>query len=465
MSVEKQFPVSLDMKQETSNDPFEVVEGDTGNRIVITVTDDGETVDLSGCRVLVIFARPDGVIAEQDNDGNGVTVGGDDNNVVDVELYSTSFSPGQINAELQVYSGDGYDTLVTSAQFNFNCRRGISNDDTMQATDEWPLLQGALNELTDIARGVQADYAETGDTDPAYIKNRGDIQPATETLTAEATLADADTLPFYDADAASHRKTTWANIVSKLGELFADLFAPLTHASRHAAGGADAVSPASILAAGKSVIFDATLPAADWGADCLNLSDEVWEQGKLDTSTGAEAASDNYVRTPSANKISVTAGNHYYLSVTGASGAVLWYDASDNYLSYGSYNVDIVAPSTTAYARVRLYVPTGISPATTPKVMFSAGSTALDWEPQGRGIHLKAADYSALAAITTVTHVAAELPNAEDITSAEFATLRAANILPGYQVAATEIVLIADETGVIPDIDVPIRVIVKGDMY
>lgn len=97
--------------------------------------------------------------------------------------------------------------------------------------------------------------------------------------------------------------------------------------------------------------------------------------------------------------------------------------------------------------------------------MVNAGSTALDWEPQGRGIHLKAADYSALAAITTVTHVAAELPNAEDITSAEFATLRAANILPGYQVAATEIVLIADETGVIPDIDVPIRVIVKGDMY
>lgn len=41
-------------------------------------------------------------------------------------------------------------------------------------------------------------------------------QSATNTLTEEAALADADTIPFYDATATAHRKTTWANIVSKI---------------------------------------------------------------------------------------------------------------------------------------------------------------------------------------------------------------------------------------------------------
>lgn len=37
--------------------------------------------------------------------------------------------------------------LSTSAKFNFMCRRGITNDDTIEATDEWPLLVGMMRRV------------------------------------------------------------------------------------------------------------------------------------------------------------------------------------------------------------------------------------------------------------------------------------------------------------------------------
>ena len=45
---------------------------------------------------------------------------------------------------------------------------------------------------------------------PAYF------QQATDGLTAETTLDDADVIPFYDASATAHRKSTWANLKAKI---------------------------------------------------------------------------------------------------------------------------------------------------------------------------------------------------------------------------------------------------------
>ncbi len=128
--------IALDIKRPTANRDFEVVEGDNGNVLEVTLTDDGVPVDLAGCRVYTIFSKSDGT-AQQDNDGRGITVEG---NKLTISLYTTSVAPGLVECELQVYSGEEQTTLVTSAKFNFMCRRGIANDDTIEATDEWPLL-------------------------------------------------------------------------------------------------------------------------------------------------------------------------------------------------------------------------------------------------------------------------------------------------------------------------------------
>ena len=61
-----------------------------------------------------------------------------------ISLFSTSFAPGMVECELQIYSGAALKTLVTSAKFNFTCRRGILNDETVQSTGEYPLLVGCL---------------------------------------------------------------------------------------------------------------------------------------------------------------------------------------------------------------------------------------------------------------------------------------------------------------------------------
>ena len=143
--VQKRFSIALDIKRPTANRDFEVVEGDNGNILEVTLTDDGQAVELSACRVCAIFSKSDGNTAQQDNDGHGITVTLP--NKLTISLYTTSVAPGLVECELQVYSGGEHTTLVTSAKFNFMCRRGIANDDTIEATGEWPILVGMMQRV------------------------------------------------------------------------------------------------------------------------------------------------------------------------------------------------------------------------------------------------------------------------------------------------------------------------------
>lgn len=138
--VKKRFAISLDAKRSTSNREVEVVYGDNGNVLMITLTDDGVPVDMRGSFVMAVFSKPDGRTAEQDTKGNGVTIGGAKNNELEIELYLSSVSPGLVECEILVFSGEEEDTLITSARFNFACRRGITNQTTIAETVEWPVL-------------------------------------------------------------------------------------------------------------------------------------------------------------------------------------------------------------------------------------------------------------------------------------------------------------------------------------
>ena len=74
--VLKQFEIALDISRSISNRAFTVVEGDTGNVLHITLTDDGEPADLSGCRVLAIFSKSTGTSSQDSGaEGGGVTIG------------------------------------------------------------------------------------------------------------------------------------------------------------------------------------------------------------------------------------------------------------------------------------------------------------------------------------------------------------------------------------------------------
>ena len=59
-TVKKRFSIALDIADSGANREFTVVEGDSGNQLSILLTDGGDPVDLTGCRVVAVFSRSDG---------------------------------------------------------------------------------------------------------------------------------------------------------------------------------------------------------------------------------------------------------------------------------------------------------------------------------------------------------------------------------------------------------------------
>lgn len=168
--IYKTFDIALELKQTSTNPTFTVVEGDTGNRLKISVTDGGSPVDLRDCRILAVFSKTNG-IAVQDSGGEGNTgidIGGTYHNEVTVSIFPASIAPGNVECELQIYSGEQSEVLITTARFNFKCNRAVMNGDALQSEEEFPLLvnliqtvQGFVNdeelrELAELER--QAEY-------------------------------------------------------------------------------------------------------------------------------------------------------------------------------------------------------------------------------------------------------------------------------------------------------------------
>lgn len=148
--VTKTFDISLDTKREDSNRAFHLIEGDTGNILHITLTDDNVPVDLTGTLINLIVSSRLGVRSQTNDpliDDNGITIGGADNNEITVDLFCSTYGVGLNEAEIQIYSkseGDEYDVLVTTARFNFDCVRALVNADTIEAVREFPILSALI---------------------------------------------------------------------------------------------------------------------------------------------------------------------------------------------------------------------------------------------------------------------------------------------------------------------------------
>ena len=90
-------------------------------------------------------------------------------------------------------------------------------------------------------------------------------QPATNSLTAETAIADADYFPFYDASAKADRKTLWSSIIAAIRAAFTA--SPLSLASG-GTGAATAASARTNLGAQAQVkTASITLAAASWTGD------------------------------------------------------------------------------------------------------------------------------------------------------------------------------------------------------
>jgi hypothetical protein len=235
----KDYSITLDMMRTLPFRPFEVVEGDTGNILHVTLLNNGDAMDLTGCNIQLAFASSNGFAMQDETSGITKTA---ETGTFDIALLPTAYGAGNVSADVQVYSGDGGETLVTSTRFDFRCRKSLISGDIIRANAAYPPLVEAAriaNEAaafallaaerinTDIGElNVQANWAETDTTLDAYIRNK----PAIPAVPAD-----------IGASPASH--------ASQHGPGGSDPVTPILHAARHASGGADALTPGNIGAA------------------------------------------------------------------------------------------------------------------------------------------------------------------------------------------------------------------------
>ena len=267
--IKKSFPVMLDMKRSASNREFELVEGDTGNEITVTLKDDGQAVDLTGCRVLAVFSKSNGT-SSQDSEAGSLIVSG---NTVTIPVYAASVAPGLVECELQVYSGENNDTLVTSAKFNFKCRRGILNADTLESTDEYPLLVGLIDDVNGLSEAVNAAEAARASAEAARTlaeaarssaeTARSSAETARSLAEAERCAAEAARISAEEgrqASIAAMREETDAAI-AELGEFSLEQLAAAYSHSQQAHDYADAWHTHSSFSHGQESRLEALLLA------------------------------------------------------------------------------------------------------------------------------------------------------------------------------------------------------------
>lgn len=258
----KVFSICLDMQQTLPFHPFEVVDGDTGNVLHITLQNNAEALLLNDCAVMVLFTSSMGFAMQDET--SGVTVC-DDPGTFTVLLDPNNYGPGIVSVDVQVYSGPNHNVLVTSTRFDFRCRRSLISAEIIRANVAYPPLVTAAQEARDATAAaieavatlgsrlgetnVQADWTQQDSTSDAFIRNKPLLTP-------------------YALGAAE-----------------------ATHASRHAADGDDPVTPASI---GAAVVTTATtsLAADAWTGAVAPYSQTVSVSG-VTASNAVVIAPDN----------------------------------------------------------------------------------------------------------------------------------------------------------------------------
>ena len=315
----KDYSITLDMMRTLPFRPFEVVEGDTGNILHVTLLNNGDAMDLNGCDIQIAFASSSGFAMQDETSG---IVKATEMGTFDITLLPTAYGAGNVSADVQVYSGEANKTLVTSTRFDFRCRKSLISGDIIRANSAYPPLVEAArvaNEAaafalaaaerinTDIGElNVQADWNETDTSQDAYIRNK----PAIPSSPGAVGAAPA-------SHAAQH------------GQGGSDPVTPILHAARHATGGADALTPGDIGAA-KLVggIIDAQESAvlinqqtASYAASAADNGKDIWlTNASATTLTIPTQASAAF---PAKTFFFVTRGGAGALTIVGASGVTV----------------------------------------------------------------------------------------------------------------------------------------------
>lgn len=272
--------IVLDIKRFSKNRVV-LVAGDTGNRFVIAFTDDGSPITFTDStpptlKAVVAFKRSDCKTILQDSsvDGNGVSFTSYAPLEVTVDVFSSSFTAGTNSCEVQIYSTatTDFDTLVTSAKFEFFARSATVDEESTQGSKEFPVLQAMIDLVKNMT--VAASTLATGSSATATLSVVGGAYKLSLGVPAGADGADGtdgmdgmDGTDGTDGQEVTLRKTDthiqwqlgsgeWQNLVA-LSDITPDVsgFVPTTRKVNN-----------------KPLSSDITLNATDVGADATGTA-------------------------------------------------------------------------------------------------------------------------------------------------------------------------------------------------
>ncbi|MBU5425022.1 phage baseplate upper protein [Tissierella pigra] len=148
----KEFDIILDIKKYKKIEEIEVVQGDLDtNQLNITIYDGLNLYSLENLNIEIAFAKSDGttVLQSSQDEDNPIIIEGD--KIICTLKTNTIASPGKVLAEVRLLE----DTrLLTSTRFELYVRKAIVNDETIESTNEFPILNKLINDVGDIIEAV-----------------------------------------------------------------------------------------------------------------------------------------------------------------------------------------------------------------------------------------------------------------------------------------------------------------------
>ncbi len=234
----KDYSITLDMMRTLPFRPFEVVEGDTGNVLHVTLLNNGEPMVLDGCTINIAFASSSGFAMQDETSGIVKT---ETPGAFDVTLLPTAYGAGNVSADVQVYSGENSTTLVTSARFDFRCRKSLISGDIIRANTAYPPLVEAARVASEAAAAALAAAARI-DTDIGELNVQADWNESDGSL--DSFIRNKPVVPVVEGNVGAPLVHA-----DRHGPGGSDPVTPVLHASRHASGGADEIAPDDISAA------------------------------------------------------------------------------------------------------------------------------------------------------------------------------------------------------------------------
>ena len=151
----KEFDIMLDIKKSKKIEDIEVVQKDYESNVFnISIVEDLEPYNLYGLNAEIAFAKSDGTTVLQDD----IEIQG--NKIRCVLKTNTIAAPGKVLAEVRILQDL---KLLTTARFDFFVRRAIVDDETIESTNEFPVLNEKIDEVNDLIEYVQGMEAIKGD--------------------------------------------------------------------------------------------------------------------------------------------------------------------------------------------------------------------------------------------------------------------------------------------------------------